>query len=84
MLVTNISDFRKKTKDYINSVIDDLETIIINRGEDKGVVVMSLEEYNSFKATEFELKFPKNRKRLDSAIKKFDEGKGFEKELIDS
>ena len=46
MLTTTISDFRKDIKKYINTVSEDFETLIINRGKDKGVVIISLEEYN--------------------------------------
>ena len=44
------------------------ETLIINRGKDSGIVVMSLEEYNSLMATNHELSSRKNEIRLDSAI----------------
>lgn len=83
MLTTTISEFRKNIKRYFDSVDKNLETLIINRGKDKGVVVISLDEYNSLLATQYELSSSTNIKRLDSAIKKFKEGKSFEKELIE-
>lgn len=83
MLTTNISDFRKDIKSYLNKVTKDFETLIINRGKDAGVVVISLEEYNSLQATQHELSSKKNEERLDSAISKFQEGKGFSKDLIE-
>lgn len=57
------------------------ETLIINRGKDSGIVVMSLQEYNSLMATNHELSSRKNELRLDSAIEKLREGKNFEKDL---
>ena len=83
MLTTTISDFRKDIKKYINTVSEDFETLIINRGKDQGVVVISLDEYNSMLATSHELSSKKNQKRLDSAIDKLKKGKGFQKKLID-
>jgi len=83
MLTTTISDFRKDIKNYIDNVIDNFETLIINRGKDKGVVIMSLDEYNSLKATQHELSSRKNEKRLDSAIEKLNQGSSFEKGLIE-
>jgi len=70
-------------KRYLDSVDKNIETIIINRGRDKGVVVMSLVEYNSLMATQNELSSIANAKRLDSAIEKFKDGKSFEKDLIE-
>lgn len=55
MLIANISDFRKDIKTYLDKVSKNFETLIINRGKDKGIVVMSLEEYNSLMATNHEL-----------------------------
>ena len=82
MLTTTISDFRKNIKKYLDSVTKEFETLIINRGKDSGVVVMSLEEYNSLTATQHELSSKKNEERLDSAIEKLRSGKSFQKDLI--
>ncbi len=83
MLTTSISDFRKDIRKYLDNIIDNFDTMIINRGKDNGVVIMSLKEYNSLRATELELSSKNNEKRLDSAIEKLKEGKSFQKELIE-
>jgi antitoxin YefM len=83
MLTTTISDFRKDIKKYLDSVTENFETLIINRGKDTGVVVMSLDEYNSLSATQHELSSKVNEKRLDSAIEKLRNGKGFRKEITE-
>lgn len=83
MLTATISDFRKNIKKYLDSVINNFETLIINRGKDSGVVVISLEEYNSLTATQHELSSEKNEKRLDSAINKFKKDLSFQKDLIE-
>ncbi len=83
MIVTNISGFRKELKFYLDKVIKDFETLIINKGKDSGVVVMSLEEYNSLIATNHELSSRTNEKRIDSAIRKLKQGDSFEKKLIE-
>lgn len=70
MLTTSISDFRKDIKRYFDKVIQNSETLIINRGKDNGVVIMSLAEYNSLCATQHELSSKENEKRLDAAIDK--------------
>lgn len=83
MLTTTISDFRKDIKQYLNRVTEDSETLIINRGKDNGVVIMSLDEYNALNATYHELSSKVNEKRLDSAIEKLKTGSSFQKDLMD-
>ena len=83
MLATSISDFRKNIKKYLDSVTENFETLIINRGKDSGVVVISLDEYNSLTSTQHELSSRKNEERLDSAIDKLKKGSSFRKDLID-
>jgi antitoxin YefM len=41
MLTTTLSDFRKDIKTYLDKVTQSFETLIINRGKDTGVVVIS-------------------------------------------
>ena len=81
MLVANISDFRKDIKTYFNKVAKDFETLIINRGGNEDIVIMSLDEYNALVATNHELSSRKNELRLDSAIEKLKKGKSFTKDL---
>ncbi len=83
MLTTTISDFRKDIKRYFDKVTQNFETLIINRGKDNGVVIMSLAEYNSLCATQHELSSKQNEKRLDSAIEKLKNGSAQQQELIE-
>jgi antitoxin YefM len=46
MQITTVSEFRKDIKTYLDNVVKNFETLIINRGKDSGIVVMSLQEYN--------------------------------------
>jgi antitoxin YefM len=83
MITASISDFRKDIKRYLDNVTKNFETLIINRGKDNGVVVISLDEYNSLTATQHELSSKANEQRLDSAIEKLQSGSTFEKEIIE-
>ncbi len=83
MLTATITDFRKDIRKYLDSVTNDYETLIINRGKDNGVVVISLDEYNSLCSTQHELSSKSNEKRLDSAIAKLKSGVSFQKDLLD-
>lgn len=83
MLTTTLSDFRKDIKRYFDRVTQNFETLIINRGKDNGVVIMSLAEYNSLCATQHELSSKENERRLDSAIEKLKSGNSSSKKLIE-
>ncbi len=82
MLITTLSEFRKDMKHYFDRVTQNFETLIISRGKDNGVVIMSLAEYNSICATQHELSSKENVKRLDSAIEKLKSGNTSVKYLI--
>jgi antitoxin YefM len=84
MQVTCVSDFRKDIKTYLDKVAKNFETLIINRGKDSDIVVMSLQEYNSLMATNHELSSRTNEVRLDSAIEKLKKGNILDKDLIDN
>lgn len=83
MITTTLSDFRKDIKRYLDRVTKNFETLIINRGKDAGVVIMSLEEFNALSATHHELSSKINEQRLDSAIAKLKSKETFQKDLLD-
>ena len=58
--------------------------VVINHGKDSGVVIISLDEYNSLNATQNELSSRINEVRLDSAIEKLKSKSSFQKDIIDS
>jgi antitoxin YefM len=82
MIITSFSDFRKDVNTYLDRVSKNFETLIINRGKDSGIVVMSLQEYNALMVTNNELSSRANEKRLDAAVEKLQKGEAFEKELL--
>ena len=83
MLTTTLSNFRKDIKHYFDRVTQNFETLIINRGKDNGIVIMSLAEYNSLCATQHELSSKENERRLDSAIEKLKTGNSVSKNLLE-
>jgi antitoxin YefM len=83
MLTTTLSDFRKDIKSYFDRVTQNFETLIINRGKDNGIVIMSLAEYNSLCATQYEMSSKENQSRLDSAIEKLKSGNTSRQNLIE-
>jgi antitoxin YefM len=83
MLTTTLSDFRRDIKSYLDKVTQSFETLIINRGKDSGVVIISLEEYNSLKSTQHELSSRINQQRLDASIEELKSGKKLIKKLAE-
>ena len=80
MLAVNYSTIRKKLKDYCDAATDDYETIIVTRKDEKNVVLMSLEHYNSL------IKSINNSNYLsqvDKALKQLESGNGQKHELIE-
>ena len=67
----------------MDKVVQGFETLIINRGKDRGVVIISLEEYNSLKNTQHELSSRTNQQRLDEFFEALKSGKKLIKKLVD-
>ncbi|MDB4173310.1 type II toxin-antitoxin system Phd/YefM family antitoxin [Bacteroidia bacterium] len=73
MNVVNYTDLR---------VINDVEELIIKRKNNKDLVLISLDEYNSLKETNYLLS-GKNRDVLIQSIQQAEEGNVSEQELIE-
>jgi antitoxin YefM len=83
MEVLNYTEFRKKMKESLDSVSDDNNIVIVSRSKNKNVVLLSMDEYNSWNETMHLIKSDKNRKRLDEAITEMKKGKSVKKSLIE-
>jgi antitoxin YefM len=68
MQVVNYSEFRQQLKAHLDNVTNNHDTLIVPRGADKSVVIISLEEYNSMIETLHLMKSDKNRTRLMEAL----------------
>lgn len=58
MRTTDYSKLRNNLKNYLDAVINDSEPLIVHCSRNESVVVISLEEYNSIKETEYIMKSP--------------------------
>ena len=83
MEVLNYTEFRKDLKSSLDKVSNDNDIIIVSRSKNKNVVVLSLQEYNSWKETMYLLSSAKNRRRLEKSIKDFNNGKFVKHALIE-
>lgn len=74
MTVATISEFRANVKRYVDEVINNSGSLIINRGKTAAVLI-SLDEYNSIKETERIISTPRLSGNLDKGLDELKEGK---------
>ena len=63
-------------KHYLDGVINDSEPLLVHRPGNESVVVMSLDEYNSIKETEYIMKSPAMMDAIRKGAEEIKEGKG--------
>ena len=73
MKATSVSDFRTNLKRYLDAVIYDSDSVVINRGN-TGAVLISLEEYNSIKGTETILLSDKMTRSIQAGLEEISKG----------
>jgi len=82
MEVINYSILRNNLKEVLDKVSDEQETYIVNRGNSNAVII-SLDEFNSWKETLYLLSTEANRKSLDAAIERDKNGEFLVRDLIE-
>lgn len=74
-------------KDNLSNILDQVNNdhipIVITRENGKPVVLMSLDDFNSYEETAYLMSSAKNAQRLNEAIEQLKAGKGVERELIE-
>ena len=53
MKTTNYTELRNNMKNYLDAVVRDSEPLIVHRSGNESVVIISLDEYNAIKETEY-------------------------------
>ncbi len=75
------SQARSKLAKTMDKVCDDHSPIIITRKNQRSVVMISLEDYQSLEETAYLLRSPKNVRRLLESVAELNSGGGAEREL---
>jgi len=83
MQVISMTEARNNLKAVFDSVYRDHEEVIIHRKGRENVVMISMDEYNSIKETNYLLSSPNNAKHLRESIEQIKAGKIIERELIE-
>ncbi|WP_028511383.1 type II toxin-antitoxin system Phd/YefM family antitoxin [Ruminococcus sp. NK3A76] len=81
MLAVNYSTIRNNLKDYCDRATDEDETVIVTRKNEKNVVIMSLEQYNSIMKA---LRNAEYLAKIDRAFDQLEAGSGRQHELIEA
>lgn len=74
MEIVNYSELRNKLKSNLDMVCEDHETLIVHRPGGKSVVMISLDEYNSQKETDYLLNSQSNKDHLLKSIEQLENG----------
>lgn len=69
MRTANYTELRNNMKRYLDEVVNDCEPLLVHRTGNESVVIISLDEYNAIKETEYIMKSPE----MMEAIRKGEE-----------
>ena len=81
MLAVNYSTIRNNLKSYCDKATDENETVIVTRKDEKNVVIISLEQYNSM------MKAARNAEylaKIDRSMQQLERGEEKAHELIEA
>lgn len=80
MRVATISDFRANVRSYVDDVIKNSGSVVINRGNTAAVLI-SLDEYNSIKSTERIMDSERLSSRVEEGLDELKANKGIEVDI---
>ncbi len=83
MQVLSLTEARNNIKEMFETVYNNNEEVIIHRKGRESVVVISLDEYNALKETNYLLSSPANRKHLLESLEQLRAGRGIERDIIE-
>ncbi len=82
MKIVNYSELKSNLKHLLNSVIDDVEEVVIKRKDQQDLILISMEEYNSLMETNYLLS-GKNREILLDSVEEVKNGRKEYQEIIE-
>ncbi|MGI9277167.1 MAG: type II toxin-antitoxin system Phd/YefM family antitoxin [Endozoicomonas sp.] len=83
MDVMSYSTFRSNLASTLDKVNDNHKPVMITRQNGKPAVVMSLEDFNSYRETAYLMASPENAQRLNEAIAQIEAGECQQHKIIE-
>ena len=71
---TNSNEFRKNFKKFSDDVVNYDDAVIVTRPKNRNIVVISEDEYNSLRETEYLLQDEENRNFLRESLQQLERG----------
>ncbi|VAW85630.1 YefM protein (antitoxin to YoeB) [hydrothermal vent metagenome] len=81
MKAMSYTSVRANLAETMDAICDDHEAVVITRKNERSVVMLSLEDYESLEETAYLLRSPSNMKRLIESIAELEKGGGSKREL---
>lgn len=80
MKTATFTEFRQNLRAYLDGVINDTDAVVINRGNGTAAVLISLDEYNAIKETEYIMQSPATLEAIRRATDELDRGEAVRQE----
>ena len=74
MKTVNFTELRKHLRSYLDGVINDTDTVVISRENGTAAVIISMDEYNAIKETEYIMQSPATIEAIRRATDELDSG----------
>lgn len=74
MKTVNFTELRKNLRSYLDGVINDTDTVVISRENGTAAVLISMDEYNAVKETEYIMQSPATMDAIRKAADELDRG----------
>ena len=76
MKTVNFTELRKNLRSYLDGVINNTDTVVISRENGTAAVLISMDEYNAIKETEYIMKSPAMMEAIRNGENEIKQGKG--------
>ena len=74
MKTVNFTELRKNLRSYLDGVINNTDTVVISRENGTAAVLISMDEYNAIKETEYIMQSPATMEAIRRASDELDRG----------
>ena len=80
MKTVNFTELRKNLRSYLDGVINNTDTVVISRENGTAAVIISMDEYNAIKETEYIMQSPATMEAIRRASDELDSGESVRQE----